>query len=341
MRLLALVKHVNHVCCRYRLAAFQSHLAEAGHELQLLAWPTSWWRPLWMQRQLRQADVVIVQRRLLTLWELLLVRRAARKLAFDFDDAVFLRDSYANSGLASASRLRGFQRMVRAADLVVAGNGFLGDRAAAEIGAARVRIVPTCVDPGRYVLARHERAGSGVRLVWIGSSSTLQGLQRTAALWNEIGRRCPGVALKLICDGELPLAQLPVECCPWSEATEAAALAGADIGISWLPDDDWSRGKCGLKVLQYMAAGLPVVANAVGVQAVMVRHGETGFLAETPAEWCAAVARLAGDPALRRRMGHAGRRVVENQYSVAVGADCWVRILERLAQTPPSAEVAA
>src|SRR5207244_2721992 len=112
-----------------------------------------------------------------------------------------------------------------------------------------------------------------------GSSSTLQGLERTGGLWNEIGRRCPGVVLKLICDKGLSLTHLPVELCSWSETTEATALAAADIGVSWLPDDAWSKGKCGLKVLQYMAAGLPVVANAVGVQTTLIRHGETGFLA--------------------------------------------------------------
>src|SRR5207249_4095705 len=109
------------------------------------------------------------------------------------------------------------------------------------------------------------------------------------------------------CDQFLRLRHLPVIDCPWTEAGEAAALASADIGISWLPDDPWSRGKCGLKVLQYMAAGLPVVANAVGVHAELVSHGQTGFLVETPQEWAEAVRTLAQDPRLRRRMGRAGR----------------------------------
>src|SRR5207253_3934259 len=118
--------------------------------------------------------------------------------------------------------------------------------------------------------------------------------------------------LKLICDRFLSLRHLPVVRCRWSQAGETAALADADIGISWVPDDLWSRGKCGLKVLQYMAAGLPVVANPVGVQAELVRHGENGFLARTPDEWAEAVGRLAHDPELRRRMGQAGRRLVED-----------------------------
>ena len=340
MRLLALVNSVDHVCSRYRVAAFQSHFADAGHQLQISAWSRKWLGPLWMQNQLRNADVVIVQHRLLAAWELLVVRGATKRLIFDFDDAVFLRDSYADSGLVSAKRQRGFRRMVRAADLIVAGNDFLAERTATVGGSNRVRIVPTCVEPDRYPIALHEHAEKVVRLVWIGSSSTLQGLERTTELWNEIGRRCPGVMLRLICDANLPLTQLPVEFCPWSEPTETTDLAGADIGISWLPDDDWSRGKCGLKIVQYMAAGLPVVANAVGVQGVMVRHGETGFLAETPQEWCAAISRLAIDPALRRRMGLAGRRIVEKDYSVAAGARAWLSALDQWTNMPRQ-EVAA
>jgi glycosyltransferase involved in cell wall biosynthesis len=137
----------------------------------------------------------------------------------------------------------------------------------------------------------------------------------------------------------MTLDHLPVDFRPWSGATEGAELAEADIGVSWLPDDSWSRGKCGLKVLQYMAAGLPVIANPVGVQKEMVRHGETGFLAETADEWCEAVQRLAADPQLRRRMGQEGRRIVESDYSVAAGAARWLAALDQLAETPAAEEV--
>jgi glycosyltransferase involved in cell wall biosynthesis len=121
-----------------------------------------------------------------------------------------------------------------------------------------------------------------------------------------------------------------VEFCPWQEATESAEIAAGDIGVSWIPDDQWSAGKCGLKVLQYMAAGLPVVANPVGLHKTLVRQGETGFLAETPAEWVDAIRRLAADPALRQRLGQAGRELVEASYQVPLGAASWLQVLHRL-----------
>jgi glycosyltransferase involved in cell wall biosynthesis len=165
--------------------------------------------------------------------------------------------------------------------------------------------------------------------VWIGSSSTLQGLQAIKPILEDLGRQFPRLQLKLICDRFFELEHLAVLPCRWSEARETEELAAADIGISWIPDDAWSRGKCGLKILQYMAAGLPVIANPVGVQNEMVRHGETGFLAATSAEWNAAVARLVHDPELRRQMGVAGRQRVERHYSVTRAAAAWSQMLEQ------------
>src|SRR5262249_11154285 len=145
-------------------------------------------------------------------------------------------------------------------------------------------------------LASHDRPTPQAQLVWIGSSSTLRSLEEIAPLFEEVGRRLAGLQLKLICDRFVQWQHLPVVPWPWSEQTEAAALASADIGIAWVPDDLWSRGKCGLKVLQYMAAGLPVVANPVGIHKELVCHGQTGFLAETPGQWIEALGRLAHDP---------------------------------------------
>lgn len=339
VRLVALVESPDHVCCRYRLAAFRPHLEAAGHTLDLRPWPRRWWSRLRLGSAVRDADVVILQRKLLPVWLLYLLRRAAPRLVFDFDDAVFLRDSYSPKGLHSAARLHRFMATVETADAVVAGNDYLAAEAGRWVARpGRVHVVPTCVEPARYAPARHQ--GAGFALVWVGSSSTLRGLEAVRPLLEEVGRGVPGARLKLVSDRFLRLDHLPVVDCPWTESGEAAEIAAADVGVSWVPDDLWSRGKCGLKVLQYMAAGLPVVANPVGVQAEMVRHGETGFLARTPAEWVEALRRLASDPELRRRLGAAGRRRVEAEFSVEAGAARWLGLLHGL-RRPASGEDAA
>jgi glycosyltransferase involved in cell wall biosynthesis len=351
VHLTALVERPDHVCCRYRLAAFRPFLERAGHTLELVALPKRWWGRVWLYRRLGGA-AVILQRRLLPAWELAQLRRAARLLLFDFDDAVFLRDSHAARGPHSPRRRRRFADTVRACDAVIAGNAFLAAHAARWAGPGRVHVIPTCVDPGRYPKAEdHATGGSsargstaaqtradeppvaqeeGVRLVWVGSSSTLRGLEAARPILEEVGRRVPGASLKMICDRFASFDPLPVVACRWTEAGEAAEIADADVGVSWVPDDEWSRGKCGLKVLQYMAAGLPVVANPVGVHTEMVWPGETGFLAATANEWAAAVGRLAADPALRRRMGAAGRRLLEDRYAAAGGAGRWLGVLDEL-----------
>jgi glycosyltransferase involved in cell wall biosynthesis len=325
----ALVESPDHVCCRYRLAAFRPFLAAAGHTLETHAIPAGLLARASLFRSLRSADLVILQRKLLPRFHFSLLRRAARRLAFDVDDAVWLRDSYAPKGLESGRRFRRFVRTVGAVDHVIAGNRFLAD-AAARHGAS-VSVIPTCVEPAGYPVADHRsRAGRPLRLVWVGSSSTLRGLEQVRETLDAVAAAVPGVRLRLICDRFADFGRMPVEPVVWAERTEAAELAEADVGISWVPDDDWSRGKCGLKVLQYQAAGLPVIANPVGVHPELVRPGETGFLARSAGDWVAAVL-AAVAPSVRAHFGSNGRRQVEAGYSVAAGGRLWVQTAERVA----------
>jgi len=316
MKVLALIEAPDHVCYRYRIEAFAWAMAERGLYLEAMPLRRGLGR-LRTLRAARRADVVILQRKLLPIGQLLLLRRWSRRVVYDFDDALWQRDSYSPKGPESWSRAGRFWATVYAADAVVAGNGYLADAARAYAPPERVHVVPTCVDPGRYRPAEHARRGAAARLVWIGQASTLPSLRAAEAQLIAAAERVPGLGLRLICDRSIELGPLRVEPRPWSTATEADDLAGADIGVSWLPDDTWSPGKCGLRLLQFMAAGLPVVANPVGMNRQMVMDGRTGFLAESPRQWADAVARLAADPTLRRRMGTAGRRLVEGRYSVA------------------------
>jgi glycosyltransferase involved in cell wall biosynthesis len=337
MRITALVKSLDHVCCRYRVAAFRAHLESLGHAVEIRPWSSPWFvRQLLLPSFFNGIDVLIVQRKLFPAWQLNLLRRHVRWLIYDFDDSIFLRSSYNPRGQECARRFSQFRHMVQTADVVIAGNDYLRDQATALTDPAKVHLIPTCVDGGRYALARHHpvahatRLADRVKLAWIGSSSTLRGLEKIRHLLECLGNAIPQLELKVICDRSLILDHLPVDHRPWQEATEAAELADADIGISWLPDDGWSEGKCGLKVLQYMAAGLPVVANPVGMQKKLVRPGDTGFLAATPDEWEDAVRQLANDPDLRRRMGLAGRRRLEAEYDVSRGTIAWEQVLQSL-----------
>jgi glycosyltransferase involved in cell wall biosynthesis len=314
MQWTALVEDIDHVCCRYRLGQMQSALARSGVEVRLQPLPNSFWRRRQLFAALRGANVIL-QRRLLDSLSWRLLRRSVASVAYDFDDAVWLRDSYAPRGLQSYRRLNRFQRIVAESDVILAGNQFLADFSRQFNRRGAVTVAPTCVEPGRYPIAKHNRS-TNVRLVWIGSSSTLRGLEQFRDVLDAVGEAMPHASLRLVCDRTLTLEKLRVEFCPWSEANEAATLADSDIGISWLPDDDWSRGKCGLKVLQYFAAGLPVVANPVGVHREMILQGDTGFLATTRQQWLDTIISLAESTLRRREIGTYARSLVERHYSV-------------------------
>jgi glycosyltransferase involved in cell wall biosynthesis len=323
VRLVALVESADHVCCRYRVAPFRPAFARAGYTLDIAPLPRTTVGCLRLFRTLRSADVVLLQRRLLPPVLANALRAHARFLIFDYDDAVWLRDSYSPKGFESRKRVDRFTHLDTTADLLVAGNAYLAEPTTAK----DVTVIPTCVDPARYPVATYARPG--LTLVWVGSKSTQQGLERFRPTLEEVGRQVPGVRLRLVSDSTMSFDHLPVEFVPWSADGEAGALAAADVGIAWVPDDPWSRGKCGLKILQYMAAGLPVVANPVGVQADMVRQGRTGCLADSTDAWVDAVKQLA-DPAARRRLGAAGRELVETDYSVAAGSRLWIDVLNRV-----------
>ena len=317
MRVLALIECPNHVCYRYRIEPFAMALSQRRLLLEPVALRHGTLLRTGQLYAAAGADVVILQRKLLPRWQLGILRRSARRLVYDLDDAMFQRDSFHPKGPKSGRRQTRFRATIRAADLIIVGNEYLRQNVVPFTEPERVQVIPTCVEPKRYRLAQHVHTGPRIKLVWIGSASTMPGLQLAYPHLREADARLPGVEIRVISDRSIELAGLRVAARRWSTATEADELAACDIGISWLTDDSWSPGKCGLKVLQYMAAGLPVVANPVGMNREMVIHGQTGLLASTPQQWGEAIALLAGDPDLRRAMGTAGRRLALERFSVA------------------------
>src|SRR3954447_14976484 len=182
MKALALVEARDHVCCRYRVRAFEGALAASGWSLTIEPLATGLLLRLMQLGRASRFDSVLLQRKLLPAWQLRELRRRARHLIFDFDDAVLYRDSYDPRGPHHHRRFERFKRTVQMADAVISGNDFLAE-CALEAGAHpdRVRVIPTCIVPN--LVASVPRGGPGLDLVWIGSSSTMAGLARQRSLW--------------------------------------------------------------------------------------------------------------------------------------------------------------
>ena len=325
MKILALVEARDHVCCRYRISAFERALGASGWSLTIEPLAPGLFSRMAQFARSGDFDCVILQRKLLPAWQIGELRRRSKRLIFDFDDAVLYRDSYDRRGHYHRRRRERFKRTVQMADVVLAGNDFLSGCALdAGANSDQVRVIPTCVETDDARPGPRPGSKSGVDLVWIGSSSTMAGLDQQRPLWERIGLEIPEVRLRMICDRFLRFEALRVVGIRWSEASENLDVASGDVGISWVPDDLWSRGKCGLKVLQYQAAGLPVVANPVGVHLDLVRPGIDGFLPSNSDEWVEAIQTLVDEPELRQSLGRAARKSVEARYSVAAWSPSFV-----------------
>ncbi|AIF47934.1 glycosyltransferase family 4 protein [Dyella japonica] len=252
----------------------------------------------------------------LPMWIESALLRSRRPYVVDYDDALFHRYDMSSSALVRRLLGRKIDQVMRGAVCVVVGNGYLAERASSA-GARRIEIIPTVVDDDRYDVATHDGAGKPV-IGWIGSPATESYVLDYRELLEKVCERNQA-RLRLVGAQKAVAGQFEVtqpEVVEWSEDTEAGAIAGMDIGIMPLRDSPWERGKCGYKIVQYMACGLPVVASAVGANVDIVRHGENGFLASNDAEWRDYLQRLIADPPLRHHMGSAGRRSVEEHYSI-------------------------
>ena len=292
-------------------------------------------RRLRVLRELGDYDLVFLYREAVPAGPPWIERHIAKRglpIVFDFDDAIFLGDtSEANRSLAFLKDTSRSAKIMAFSSHVVAGNEFLATYAR-QFNPA-VTVIPTAVDTTRFV-PRSDRdrvPASGPVVGWIGSPTTYHYLEGMAALLKDTASRhrftlkVSGAGKPVHFDG------VSVEDVPWSLDREVELFNTCDVGVYPLEDNDWARGKCGFKAIQFMACGVPVVAAAVGVNLEIIRDGENGFLASTPAEWRDKLDRLLTDAALRERFSRAGRQTIEERYSLRVTAPQLARILQQAA----------
>lgn len=248
--------------------------------------------------------------------------------AYDFDDALFLGSAApVNRRFAWAKReATRCLAYVRRARLVIAGNAFLASAAAEH--ARTVEVVPSCVDPDRQPLHSHEHAGLPT-IGWIGSPTTSFYLKPIIPAVAALNERAPRARL-LVVGADTGLRFPWIEHRPWSLDREPYDLAEFDVGMMPLPDTDWARGKCGYKLLQYFAAGVPAVSSPVGVATELV-GSDRGLLASSPEEWRACLEQLLGNTAERRERGSAARAFAEREYSYRKWAPRLGELLRSLA----------
>ncbi len=338
--------------CRFRIAQYVPYLHDAGFDVTMSSFYTREYFELVYQpgrgvrkaasfvglalRTLNEAltagsyDLVFIYREAIPLGPPLIERLIARQgkpIVYDFDDAIFLPAvSEANRSISFLKDPGRVARIIELSQEIVVGNEFLAGFARRY--SDRVTVIPTAVDTDRFVPA--DRSGTPPLTVgWIGSPTTFPYLQGLMPQLQRLAERRPFV-LKVSGAGKpVQFPGVHVETVPWSLADEVTLFNSCDVGVYPLTDDDWARGKCGFKAIQFMSCGVPVVAAPVGVNNEIVRDGENGLLAATPDEWVDKLDRLLTDPSLRRRLALAGRETIEQRYSLRVNAPRLAAIMQR------------
>ncbi|QLL44319.1 glycosyltransferase family 4 protein [Sulfitobacter pontiacus] len=266
---------------------------------------------------IKRGDVVLVQGELFP-WlpsfvEAFFLRDT--RLILDFDDAIFHRYDLNKLWLIRLVLGRKIDKLMRTSKLVVAGNRYLGDRAE-RAGAAKVEWLPTVVDIDRYSTVTSPEASAPVVIGWIGTPITWASYGE--ALFQSISDALADENVEFLVVGASKTEGKfgRIEFSPWTEYTEAQSIARMSVGLMPLDDSPWARGKCGYKLIQYLACGVPVIASPVGANLDIVEEGINGFFAESTADWAEAVAHFTQTPESRREMGTRGREMVRNNYSI-------------------------
>lgn len=318
---------------RYRLFQYLPFLDEAGMKYLVHLpqdKPGRGWRRLaaaWNERS--HVDRLALLSRAILLQKRLppdswVVKIANGKpLIFDFDDAIFTSPKSDWSGWTRRRTEKRLRTILEHAQTVIAGNRYLAEYA--RQFASNVLILPTVVDHRKYPARAHGEKKE-ITIGWIGHSVNHPYLAAIMPLLGKLAGR-QRIRLLVVSDRDFASTEVPIENRRWSEQTEIPDILTMDIGIMPMPDDAWSRGKCGFKAIQYMAAGVPVVCSAVGANLDIVRHEQDGYCVRSPSEWLDALEQLCSDAALRQRLGAAGRQRVATSFSLMVTAPSFLQVI--------------
>lgn len=316
MKILFLLYPAEVASGRYRARQYLDYLIKEGFSCQTNylhngKFITKWIYRLKILLHLPSADIVFLQKAISVSDKLFnLIKRFKKKLVYDFDDALFLTPGKDR-----------FLEIIKMSDLIITGNNFLKENILSLN--SKIIVIPTTVDTDKYQPRRHTSANKLI-IGWIGSKTTNQYVNYVSRVITTIGLKYK-IAFKIISSNtedvklnEFKNVDLVFK--KWNLQTEINDLLSIDIGIMPLPDDGWTKGKCGLKALQYMACGIPAICSPVGVTREIIKDGINGYLADSEEEWISKLGKLIEDEPLRNKVGAEGRATVEKHYSLKVNA---------------------
>jgi glycosyltransferase involved in cell wall biosynthesis len=275
-------------------------------------------------------DIVFVQREAIMIGITTFergIRKTKAKYIFDFDDSIWIMDtSVGNKKFEWLKDPEKTARNIRQANMVIAGNAYLSDYARHYNN--NIKIIPTTIDTDSHKPLSVKK--DKIIIGWSGSFTTIKHFEYAENFLKLILKKYPHVEIKVVGDESYESMELSVKGIAWSAKTEVETINSFSIGIMPLPDDEWAKGKCGLKGLSYMACEIPTIMSPVGVNTQIIEHGKNGFLASTTEEWVDCISQLIENPELRERMGKAARQTVVEKYSVASQQDNYLQVFREV-----------
>ncbi|HAX61176.1 MAG TPA: hypothetical protein DCX95_01255 [Elusimicrobia bacterium] len=265
-------------------------------------------------------DIVFLQRDLYSIRQPMLEKLLSilnKNIIFDFDDAIFLQNR------------KKIARIIQLSKHVIVGNSYL--EKFAKTFTNNVTVIPTVIDTSKYHL-RHENTSEQVIIGYVGSSSTLNYLSNIKNCLLYLTKKYNNIQIRILSiftGTKFTFIENSVYI-EWTPENEISEISRFDIGLMPLDDNEWTRGKCGAKILQYMAGGIPTVASPVGVNSEIIQDGFNGFLASTDEIWIKKLSILIENRELRKQMGIAGRKTVEEKYSVEVNFPKLIEVLKKV-----------
>lgn len=271
-------------------------------------------------KKCNHVDIVFLQREAFMTGSVYFEKQFARskaKLVFDFDDSIWQLDtSEANKKWEWLKSAKKTSEIISISDLIFAGNNYLADYA--KQFNKNVKTIPTTIDTDFFKRKNEYKNNEKICIGWSGSHTTIKHFEEAVPFLKKIKEKYGDkVFFKVMGDELYHNKELNIKGIPWSSETERSILESFDIGIMPLPDDQWVKGKCGLKGLSYMAFEVPTIMSSVGVNTEIINDGINGFLAGTEEEWFNKLSQLIESVELRKQLGIQGRKTVEERYSVA------------------------
>ncbi|MEK6691243.1 MAG: glycosyltransferase family 4 protein [Nitrospirota bacterium] len=265
-------------------------------------------------RKLKLFDIVYLQKKLLSPIENEVYKRLAKKLIFDFDDAIYYRDD-THETLESKTRCFKFRHLVKNVDHVVAGNRLLADYT--RQFNKNIVIVPSAVETRNNPVKSYTELSDKVIIGWIGNKGNLHHLKMLSPVFQRLSKNYK-IQLNIISNDTISIPAVKTKYITWKLETQEKEIASFDIGIMPLPNNKWTEGKCGYKALQYMAAAVPPVCSDVGCNNEIVENGKEGFVVSSQEGFYDALCNLIENKELRMRMGCNARLKAEKCFSVQV-----------------------